>query len=253
MFSLAGGLRGLYGDAKVQSRGQVAHGGITASRYMEGNTWEWGYNLALSARPVKEMNLSVTYRSNVNLDLEGNAELATSLGPSMYNGPGEVSVPVPAVLALAGSYTFFDQLTTEFTFERIFWSKYEQLDFNYPVPLGNPVLIGAFDSPKTKDWEDSNTYRLGLTYDTQKSFILMAGCAYDETPIPDATLGFDLPDSKSYIYSLGVRYLATKQFELGLGYLYVHKKDRTAKNPIINGDFTGSRAHVLSGGLAYKF
>ncbi len=251
IFSVAVGLRAVYADAKVRSAGQVAPG-ITASRYMDGDTWEWGYNLALSARPVKEMNLSVTYRSNVDLDLEGDAQLATSAGPGAYNGAGAVSVPMPAVLALAGSYTFFDQLTVELEYDRVYWSEYDTLDFSYPVSLGNPVLTGAFDLPKAKNWDDSNSYRIGLTYDTQKSFILMAGFAYDETPIPDSTLGFDLPDSDAYIYSLGLRYQATDQLDLGIGYLYVDKDDRSAVNSITNGEYSGSGAHVATIGVSYK-
>lgn len=250
--SLAGGLRAIYADAQVRSAGQVAPGGVTANRDMDGDTWEWGYNLALSVRPVKEMNLSATYRSNVDLDLEGDAGLATNVGPSTYNGAVAVSVPMPAVFALAGSYTFFDQLTAELTFERVYWSEYEYLDFTYPVSLGNPVLIGAFDASKAKNWDDSDSYRVGLTYDTQKSFILMAGFAYDETPVPDSSLSFDLPDAESYIYSFGLRYLATEQMELGFGYLYVDKDDRSVVNSTVDGEFTGSGAHVLTFGLSYK-
>lgn len=249
--SVAAGLRGIYADAKVQSAGQVASG-VTASRYMDGDTWEMGWNLAISARPVKAMTLSATYRSNVDLDLEGDARLATSLGPGSYNGAGAVTVPLPAVLALAGSYTFADQFTVELEYDRTYWSEYEYLDFSYPVSLGNPVLIQAFDMPKEKSWEDSSTYRLGLTYDMKNAFILMAGFAYDETPVPDSTLGFDLPDSDSYIYSLGLRYQASEQLEVGIGYLYVDKDERSAVNSMVNGEFTDAGAHVTTFGLSYK-
>lgn len=251
IFSLAAGLRTLYADAKVQSAGMIGEG-ITANRFMDGDTWEWGYNLALSARPVEAMNCSLTYRSKIDLDLEGDARLATSAGPGIYNGAAAVTVPLPALLSVAGSYTFFDQLTVELEYERVYWSEYEYLDFTYPVSLANPVLISAFDLPKAKGWDDSNTYRIGLTYDTKKSFILMAGFAYDETPVPDSTLGFDLPDSDSCIYSLGLRYQATDQLEFGLGYLYVDKDERSAVNSMVNGEFTGSGAHVANFGLSYK-
>lgn len=250
-FSLAAGLRTVYSDAKVQSSGMIASG-VTASRYMEGDTWEWGYIVALSVRPADAMNLSATYRSNVDLDLEGDAHLSTSAGPATYDGPGAVTVPQPAILSLAGSYTFFDQLTVELEYERIYWSEYEYLDFNYPVSLGNPYLIGAFDLPKEKKWDDSSTYRMGLTYDTKKSFILMAGFAYDETPVPDSTLGFDLPDSDSKIYALGVRYQVTDQLDLGAAYLFVDKDDRNVVNSIVNGEFSDSGAHVMTFGLSYK-
>ncbi len=251
MFSLAAGIRTIYADATVRSSGTVASG-VTASRDMDGNTWEVGYNLAASVRPTPLMNLSVTYRSKVDLDLEGNAYLATSAGSGVYNGPGAVSVPQPAVLSLAGSYTFFDQLTVELEYERTFWSRYDELDFTYPAPLANPVLNMAFDQPKSKNWDDSDTYRIGFTYDMKNAFTLMAGFSYDKTPIPDSTLSFDLPDSDAYIYSVGVRYQANEHLNLGLAYLYDDKDDRSAANNVINGEFSGSGAHVVALGITYK-
>jgi len=251
MFSLAAGARAIYADATVRSSGMVAPG-VTAGRDMDGNTWEFGYNIAASVRPLPLMDLSVTYRSKVDLDLEGDAHLVTSAGPGVYNGSGAVSVPLPAVLSLAGSYTFFDQLTVELEYERTFWSRYDTLDFTYPAPLVNPVLNMAFDQPKNKGWDDSDTYRIGLSYDMKNAFTLMAGFAYDKTPIPDATLGFDLPDSDAYIYSLGVRYQANEHLNVGFGYLYDDKDDRSAVNRVINGEFSGSGAHVVSFGLTYK-
>ncbi len=251
MVSVAAGVRSLYADATVRSAGQVAPG-TTASRYMDGDTWEWGYNLALAVRPTPEMNLSVTYRSKVDLDLEGTADLATSFGPGTYHGDAGASVPQPAVLSLAGAYTFFDQLTVELEYERTFWSSYESLDFTYPVPITNPILNMAFDQPKVKNWDDSDTYRIGISYDMKNSFILMAGFAYDKTPIPDSTLNFELPDSDAYIYSVGVRYLANEHLEVGIGYLYDDKDDRSVTNTVIDGEFSDAGAHVVAIGLSYK-
>jgi len=206
----------------------------------------------LSIRPVEKVNLAVTYRSKVDLDFEGDAILWTSAGPAGYEGAGAVSVPLPAILALAASYEFFDQLTVELVYERNFWSEYERLDFNYPVPLNSPVLINVFDLPKAKNWQDSDSYRLGLTWDLKNSLILMAGFAYDETPVPDTTMGFDLPGSDALIYSLGFRYKLTKQMDFGASYLYVDKDDRQVVNSVLNGGFTGSGAHVVNIGISYK-
>jgi len=252
MVSIAAGVRTLYGDAMVRSAGQVAPG-TTASRYMDGDTWEWGYNFALAVRPTPKMNLSATFRSKVDLDLEGTAILATSLGPEVYHGDAGASVPQPAVFSLAAAYTFFDQLTVELEYERTFWSSYDTLDFTYPTPLTNPVLNMAFDQPKMRNWDDSDTYRIGLSYDMKNSFILMAGFAYDENPVPGSTLGFELPDSDAYIYSVGVRYLANEHLEVGIGYLYDDKDERSVSNKIINGEFSDAGAHVVAIGLSYKF
>jgi len=249
--SVAAGLRAVYADAKVKSAGQVAPG-VTAGRDMDGDTWEWGYNLALSVRPVKALNLSATYRSKVDLDLEGDADLFTSAGPSTYIGPGSVSIPLPAVLSLSAAYTFADQFTVELEWDRTYWSDYETLDFTYPTSLGNPVLTSAFDLPKAKNWDDSDSYRIGLSWAVNDTFTLMAGFAIDENPIPDSTLGFDLPDSDALIYSAGMRYRVNEAMDLGIGYLYTDKDDRSVVNSMVNGEFTDSGAHLVAVGLSYK-
>ncbi|MBW1749705.1 MAG: outer membrane protein transport protein [Deltaproteobacteria bacterium] len=256
MFSLAVGIRAIYSHATVKSAGLISrdHGGVTASRDMDGNTWEVGYNLAATVRPVDNLNLAVTYRSNINLDLEGDALLLTSAafaGSPIYQGSGAVTVPLPAVLAIAGSYTFFDQLTFELEYDRTFWSKYETLDFVYPTSLGNPFLTGAFDLPKAKDWDDSDTWRISVSYDIN-AFTLMAGFAVDNNPVPDATLAFDLPDSDAKLYSLGLRYQINADFDLGIAYLYDDKDSRSGVNEMVNGTFDDAGAHLVTVGFSYK-
>jgi long-chain fatty acid transport protein len=256
-FSVAAGIRGIYADATVSSAGLISRsfGGVTAKRHMDGDTWEWGYNLAATYRPVENMSLAVTYRSNVDLELEGDANLATSAsfaGSPTYTGDGAVEIPLPAVLAIAGSYTFMDKLTVELEFDRTFWSEYETLDFTYPTSLNNPFLTAAFDAPKAKNWDDSDTWRISVSYDLNPELTLMAGFAIDENPIPDSTLGFDLPDSDAQLYSIGMRYSISNTLDIGMAYLYDDKDSRSVVNDHINGTFDGSGAHLVTVGLSYK-
>ncbi|NOQ47395.1 MAG: porin [Desulfobulbaceae bacterium] len=251
MFSAAAGVRGVYADGKVRSMGMTPTG-VGLNRYMEGDTWEAGYNLALTARPVDNMNLAVTYRSKIDLDLEGDARLSITTGPGAYDGDGAVSTPLPAVLAIAGSYTFFDQLTVELEYDRTYWSEYESLDFTYPTSLGNPVLTAYFDNPVPKNWDDSDTWRIGVSYDMKNSFTLMAGFAVDDNPVPDSALSFDLPESDAKAYSLGLRYQASEDLEIGIAYLYCDKEDRSAANSVVDGRFEDSGAHLVTFGIAYK-
>jgi long-chain fatty acid transport protein len=252
-FSVAAGPRLLYSSAQVSSNGVVRSPGITGSRLVEGDTTELGWNAALSAKPTKDMNLAVTYRSKVDIDLEGDALLGTNnpTATSVATG-GSVSVPAPAVLAISGAYTL-DRLTVELTWERTFWSDYEDITFQYDPALTNPVLIAAFGVPVIKNWDDSDAYRLGLSYALNEVWTVMAGFAYDRTPVPDSTLLFDLPDSDAYLYSVGVRYQVSQQVEIGAGYLYDDKDSRSVINTRANGTFTDSSAHLLSVGLTYTF
>lgn len=250
--SIAGGIRLLYNDATVKSSGVINAAGISAVRDMDGDTTEWGYNLALSVKPNQQSNISVTYRSNVDLDFDGDATLSTNLGPQTVNTGASVTIPAPAVLAIAGAYTF-DRLTVELEWDRTFWSEYETLAFNYDTPLTNPALAGAFGTPVPKDWEDTNAFRIGLTYQLTDAVALMGGFAYDENPVPDDTLGFELPDSDAWLYSLGARFSINKNMDLSVGLLYDYKEERDVTNDQIDGTFEGASAFLVTTGFSYKF
>ena len=157
-----------------------------------------------------------------------------------------------AVLAVSGAYTFWDKLTVDLTYDRTFWSEYKNLDFTYATQI-NGVLYNAFGVAIPKNWEDSNTYRIGLTYKATNSVTLMAGFAYDQTPVPADTLGFELPDSNAYLFSGGVRFQLTPQMDLGVALLYDMKSSRTVTNNQVSGTFTDASALLGSVGLSYKF
>ncbi|MBU0961070.1 MAG: outer membrane protein transport protein, partial [Proteobacteria bacterium] len=118
MLSMAGGVRMLYASAKLSSYAVQPDTGIAANMAMDGDTVEWGWNLAASLRPMDNMNLSVTYRSNVDLDLDGDVNMGTNYPqPYVMNTGGSVSVPAPAVLSISMAYTI-DKATVDLTWDR---------------------------------------------------------------------------------------------------------------------------------------
>lgn len=247
MFSIAGGVRLLYNEATVMSNG--ADMGIPAGRYVKGDTTEWGYNLALDVKPHENLVFAVTYRSNVDLDFEGDVLPTVNGTPVVYTN-GEVSVPAPAVLAFSAAYTC-DKWTFDLTVDQTYWSEYEELDFNYDVPLPPPLAM--FDIPIPKNWDDTFAVRLGVEYKYNPKLTLMGGIAWDENPIPEESLGFELADSDAWLYSIGARYMFTEQLEAGVSLLYDYKEEREVVNETINGEFTNATAFLLSFGLTYRF
>ncbi len=264
--SIGLGIRLLYGKATAKSNGVVTvipagalgDGKPSSTEYtritrdMDGDATEFGYNLALTFKPLPKLALATTYRSEVNLDMDGNGTLSASnsfpnnlIAGKTYQGPGSVSIPVPAVLSLAVAYSF-DKATLEFAYDRTYWSTYKDIDFNYPVNLGHPALTAAFDNPVTKNWEDVDAFRLGLTYPWNTNLTLMAGCGVDGNPIPDSTLFFDLPDSNAWFASFGGKYKQSEHLFFGAAYVYLHKKDRAVINNVLNGTFSGGGSHLLT-------
>jgi long-chain fatty acid transport protein len=246
-FAVGGGLRVIYSEGIVKSDGS----GINkpAIRDMEAQTTEYGYNLALSYKPLSNLTFSSTYRSNVDINEEGNAKLYLS-GTKLYDGGASIEVPLPAVAAFAVAYTM-ESTTVEFVYDRTFWSAYENLDFKFKddVPV---ALKSAFDDPKKRDWEDSNAFRLGVTQNFG-DLTLMGSIAVDKNPVPSKNLGFELPDSDAVLYAGGFRYYINSQLSLGASVLYDKKESRRVNNGEINGKFKDASAVLVTTGLSYKF
>ena len=246
-FAVAAGLRSVYSTGIVRS---MAPTGI---RDLDGDGLDFGYNLALSFKATDAMTMSATYRSKIDLELEGDATLILPTVPLTYSGSAEVSVPLPASLNLAVAHTV-GTTTVEFNYERTFWSAYKTLDFNYP---GGPALLEAtpFGAPAYKGWKDSSTYRLGFTHVYNEAWTSMAAVAYDETPVPDLSLGFELPDSDAWVVSLGGRYNVDKQLSIGASALASIKDTRTVDQGAagIQGKFSEAAAYLIAVGLEYKF
>lgn len=257
-FSIGGGLRLIYSEGIVKSEGTHPEYGYL-KREMEGDTFEFGYNLAMTYKPTSDINFAVTYRSNVDLDEEGNAKLyAAAVNPDpdhmFYNGDASVSVPLPAALNIAVSKTWNEQFTLEFNYERTFWSEYDTLDFNYDTPQF------IFDDPIAKNWKDTNTFRVGATMKMDNRITAMMGFALDETPAPVETIGFELPDSDAKVFSMGFRYQQTENLSWGAAFLYDSKETLTippltSVNPsdTYPAGFSEGGAFLTTIGVAYEY
>lgn len=256
-FAIGFGLRAVYTKGTVQSDTTVMlpqAGKTRLKRDMEGDSIDFGYNLALSYKPIEQLTLSTTYRSKVNLSVEGNADISgTSYGAS-------VDIPLPATLDISIAYDF-GKTVLEATYERTFWSSYDKLDFNYDRPMQNPIFKMAFDDVKVKNWKDVDAFRLGVSHELTDELTILGGFSIDKNPAPEDTLGFELPDSDARLYSAGLLYKVSKNMTLGLSYLYDVKKNRSVnsrQNPKdpktgFNGNFKDGAAHLVSASFMYKF
>ncbi|MGE0739104.1 OmpP1/FadL family transporter [Sulfurimonas sp.] len=247
------GVRAIYSEGVVKSTSPIA------SRDMDGDSLDFGYNLALAYKPTSELELALAYRSNVDLSVKGNALLSYTgtlggsvpLGTYTSSSSASVSVPVPALFNAAIAYTFASQTTLEFVYERNYWSEYKELDFNYGSGV-TPVTNVVFGAPIAKNWSDTNAFRFGVTQKLD-ALTLMGGVVIDESPVPEATLGFELPDSDSVSVSLGVRYQINEKLNVGLAALYSMREEREVTNSSLNGEFSNANVLMVASALEYRF
>ena len=249
--AVGGGLRFIYSEGVVNSDGGAIK---PVKREMKGDTIEFGYNLALTYRPIKDVSLAVTYRSNIDIKEEGEANLYLSNVGKQYDT--SVTVPLPAALNLSASKTFVDKYTVEVNYERTYWSAYKELDFNYDSEI-QPALRDSFDKAKPRKWKDTDTFRVGVSAEVTKGVTLMAGYAKDESPVQKKYLSYELPDTDANIYSVGVRVESNENLSWGLAYLHDEKDDITLKAGEnvsgISGTFSNGGADLLALSMQYKF
>ena len=238
-----------FGARALRSSG-IVKSSSTASRDLEGEGFDFGYNLALAYKPTTSLEIGVTYRSEVTLSEEGNAKLFIG-DAKVYDGGSSVEVPLPAQFDFAMAYTFESKTTVEVVYEKNFWSAYKTLDFNY-VSTIPAILQPSMDNPIAKNWEDTNTIRIGITQKLDK-LTLMAGLTIDETPIPDESLSFELPGTDSKYISGGIEYQINEKLNANFGILYSMKDDREVTNDDIQGEFPSKTTFISSIGIGYKF
>ena len=258
--AVAVGARGVYTKGKIASDFGVGY------REIQGDAINYGYNVALTYRPIEELSFAVTYRSKVNLELKGSADADFNgqLAPISYHGKTRVEIPLPAQLVLATGYKFSD-FTLLLAYERTYWSKFKDYDFEFGDKTAvhtNPPFGRAFkllmDDPVVKNAKDSNTYRIGLAYDVNEKLRLMAGFSYDEDITSSNHTGLELPNTTSKAYTAGLNYKFTDNLEVAFGYVYQHRDKKRATDIAtgagkMSGEFDSGKIQIVGTTFKYTF
>ena len=259
--AVAVGARGVYTKGKIASDFGVGY------REIQGDAINYGYNVALTYRPIEELSFAVTYRSKVNLELKGStdADFKGALAPISYHGKTRVEIPLPAQLVLATGYKFSD-FTLLLAYERTYWSKFKDYDFEFGDKTAahtNPPFGRFFkammDDPVVKNAKDSNTYRIGLAYDVNEKLRLMAGFSYDEDITSSNHTGLELPNTTSKAYTAGLNYKFTDNLEVAFGYVYQHRDKKratdiaTSTRTKMSGEFDSGKIQIVGTTFKYTF
>lgn len=257
--AVAMGARGVYTNGKIASDFGVGY------REIQGDAINYGYNVALTYRPIEELSFAVTYRSKVNLELKGHTDADFNGLPISYHGKTRVEIPLPAQLVLAAGYKFSD-FTLLLAYERTYWSKFKDYDFEFGDKTAahtNPPFGRFFkammDDPVVKNAKDSNTYRIGLAYDVNEKLRLMAGFSYDEDITSSNHTGLELPNTTSKAYTAGLNYKFTDNLEVAFGYVYQHRDKKratdiaTSTRTKMSGEFDSGKIQIVGTTFKYTF
>jgi long-chain fatty acid transport protein len=171
--------------------------------------YAFGYNLAVHYKPTDWMALGLTYRSQIDLTVDGEIEFSSA---SYLNTTMTATEPVPEQVAMGIMVKPMDRLSLEFDAVYTKWSAYENLSITYSNVLGTQTT--------SKDWEDTWKFGFGVEYTCTEWLVLRAGYVYDNTPVPDDTIDYAIPGSDRQIFSVGTGITYKNwTFDFSCGYL----------------------------------
>jgi long-chain fatty acid transport protein len=214
-------------------------------------------NLGVLCKVNDQLQIGVTYRKGIDLDVEGDVSLTVPAAVTQATGgmmqslktKGSTTVSLPDVFGVGVSYRPMDKvaLLGDFNWNR--WSCYENIDFGFAANDESAAVAAYFpDTANPRDWEDAFAVRLGAEYQLKETQALRLGYLFDQEPIPDESIGPELPTNDRNGITLGYGITLGKA-TVDLAYCHLFIKDRSATKSMRSnalpgsvpvGDYTGS-------------
>jgi len=228
--SLAAGLDILYVDASLENRLNFSSLGFADGRQQfSGDGTGYGFNLGVHSRLGDNLSLGVSYRSGIEVDLDGDVKFnlpSAGLQPDFPNAAAETSIDFPDQLHVALAYSGFDRWVLEAGVRWENWSSYDELRFETAQPIN-----GSTVTTRSTDWNDTLTLTVGGRYSLNDRLRLLAGFVRGEDPIPDKSFEPAVTDSPHYALTAGLEY-GTGLHTLAFSYAWQKWFDRNKSNDV---------------------
>jgi long-chain fatty acid transport protein len=217
-----------------------------------------GYNVGILFKATDRLRFGATYRSDMDIELEGRAEVNQILsGNSQFdavvksvlppNQNIETVFPFPAVASVGVAFSPNENWDVELDVTHMTWSKFEALKVDFKT-------TPQFGFTRVQNWEDSSAYRLGVNHNATENFDVRLGVLYDQNPQPVEAVSPLLPDSDRIGATFGAGFQHGPWTIDGAAFI-LHFKDRSTEGAN-DEDFNGvyqTDAVLWSVNLGYRF
>ncbi len=191
-----------------------------------------GYSLT----PAPTVRLGVSYRSGINQNLGGDADFTVPAQARFFWQQGrfvDSKVRSPVDLPDSMLFGFHHQINEDWTAAAsalwTHWSRIESLTLKFSSPMGV--------TSQPQNWRDTWRGALGLSYRLVPTAVLRAGLAYDQSPVPGATLRSPrIPDSDRVWLTAGVTYQLFENISLHGAYAHLFFQHAPIRNSGMTGD-----------------
>lgn len=225
-----------------------------ASDYGDGMGW----NAGILFKPTPRFRIGASYRTDMDIDLEGDAEITQiSTGNAQLDAiigsqlPPDQKIkttfPFPSIATVGIAFSPTEKVSLEFDVMRTGWSAFDALSVDF-------VTTPAASFVREQEWKDSNSYRLGYNHKANDNWDIRLGALYDENPQPTQHVSPLLPDADRLGVTMGTGW-HHGPFTADWSLLVLHFKDRDTQGMNTEG-FNGmyqTDALLWSANLGYRF
>jgi long-chain fatty acid transport protein len=217
-----------------------------------------GYNVGLLFKPSERIRFGASYRSDMEIELEGEADFTQiSTGNAQLDGlvastfPQDDTIstdfPFPAVAAVGVAFSPNDRWDIELDITHMTWSRFEALSVDFDNQPARSFV-------REQNWDDSSAVRLGANIAATPEWDVRLGAIYDQNPQPTASVSPLLPDSDRFAGTFGAGF-HRGPFVIDGALMVLHFKDRSTNGQNPEG-FDGTYetdALLWSFNLGYRF
>lgn len=217
--SLGGGFIYAFGNVELKKAIPLQNqSGANGQATLKGNANGMGFNLGAQFKATEWLQFGVNYRSQVSMEVKdgkANFNVPTSLTSKFPSTSFKSTLPLPSITTIGVAVKATDELTVMADVNFNGWSAYENLEFDY---ADNTDALS--DTKAARNYKNTVSYRLGANYEFNHRLSIMAGGAYDPSPVADGYVSPDLPDANHWILSGGLKVKLSEKTNLMAAFEY---------------------------------
>ena len=264
--SIAAGLDIVILDATLERQVDLTPLGFVGSegsQKFEGDDTGLGFNLGLAVQLTDKARLGISYRSEVDLTVEGDAKFSSIPGAVaglFPNTDGKADLTLPQQLTIGLAYQVTEPLIVEVGARWEDWSTNDELKIKL-----DQLVAGQSEDLTPRDWDDTWAFNVGAKYRVNENLALLAGYLFGNNPIPSSTFDPSIPDSDTHLFTFGAD-IDFGNTTVSLSYGYQKQEDRDKNNAIGTGPTQGgltepggangtyeTEAHLFALSIGYNF
>lgn len=235
-------------------------GGADGTVDVQGDDNGFGYILGANLRPTDNVSIGLSYRSEIDYELEGDADWTVPgnaraifnanpmLRPLFEDGNVTADLTTPSITQLGVHWKLTDRFAMAGTVAETGWESLREVRINFENP--DPDAVEPFE------WKNSMYYALGAEYALNDAWSLRGGVAYDETPTSIEHRTPRLPDADRMFYSVGATWKVSDAMDVNFAYTRIEPDspeiDTTSSGTRTYGPFDGN-ANLVGVSGQYRF